>query len=208
MKHLKRMLILGFIGISGWQNSFAQFNTLGRDYPMKSVSQKKCYPPDNKSISVDSTACVVPKKEREKKKVERPLMALPLKSIFVTSPYGYRVHPVTGQYKLHNGIDLRARYEKVYSMLPGKVHKIGADKISGKYVIIATGNYLISYCHLSEIRVGKGSLVSAGDVIAISGKSGKVSGPHLHLTVKSNQKTVNPAFILELIEGRKTSVST
>ena len=202
------MLILGFIGISGWQNSFAQFNTLGRDYHVKTLQKKKCYPPDTNSVKVDSTTSVVPNKVREKKKEERPLIALPLKRIFVTSPYGYRVHPVTGQHKLHNGIDLRAKFEEVYSMLPGKVHKIGVDNISGKYVIIATGNYLISYCHLSEIRVGKGSIVSAGDVIAISGKSGKVSGPHLHLTVKSNQKTVNPDFILEWIEERKTSVST
>ena len=197
------MLILGFIGISGWQNSFAQFNTLGRDYHVKTLQKKKCYPPDTNSVKVDSTTSVVPNKVREKKMEERPLIALPLKRIFVTSPYGYRVHPVTGQHKLHNGIDLRAKFEEVYSMLPGKVHQIGADNISGKYVIIATGNYLISYCHLSEIRVGKGSLVSAGDVIAISGKSGKVTGPHLHLTLRYKNQAINPSWLLELIEDKK-----
>ena len=197
------MLILGFIGISGWQNSFAQFNTLGRDYHVKTLQKKKCYPTDTNSVKVDSTTSVVPNKVREKKKEERPLIALPLKRIFVTSPYGYRIHPVTGQHKLHNGIDLRARYEEVYSMLPGKVLQIGADNISGKYVIIATGNYQISYCHLSEIRVGKGSLVSAGDVIAISGKSGKVTGPHLHLTLRYKNQAINPSWLLELIEDKK-----
>ena len=202
------MAILGIISICSLQNSFAQFNTLGKEYPAKSYRNKKSYLPDAVSVRVDSRRDGLPKEKREENRIEPPLVSLPLKKIYVTSPYGYRRHPVTKKYKLHNGIDLRARFEEVYSMLPGKVHKIGADKISGKYVIIATGNYLISYCHLSEIRVGKGSLVLAGDIIAISGKSGRVTGPHLHLTVKRNEKIINPALILELIEKKKICLST
>ena len=208
MKHLRQIIILVVFSIIGQQNIFAQFNTLGRNYPITSSHKKKSYQSNSMKEKEDSSVRIVPKEVRVKNTMESPMISFPLKKIFITSPYGYRIHPVTGKYKLHNGIDLRARYEEVYSMLPGKVYKIGADKISGKYVIIVTGNYMISYCHLSEIRVGKGSMVSAGEVIAISGKSGRVSGPHLHLTVKSNQKIINPAFILELIERRKTTILT
>lgn len=93
-------------------------------------------------------------------------VSLPLQKIKVNSGFGKRLHPITKKYKLHNGIDLRAKYEEVYTMLPGRVHKIGMDKVSGKYIIISTGDYLNSYCHLSEIKVKIASLVKAGDVIA------------------------------------------
>ena len=200
MKHLRQIIILVVFSIIGQQNIFAQFNTLGREYPITSSQKKKSYQPNSMKEKEDSSVHIVPKEVRVKNTMERPMISLPLKKIFITSPYGYRIHPVTGKYKLHNGIDLRARYEEVYSMLPGKVHKIGADKISGKYVIIVTGNYMISYCHLSEIRVENGSLVSAGDVIAISGKSGRVSGPHLHLTCKLEKRLINPTYLFEMFD--------
>lgn len=208
MKHLKRIILLGWTALLSCSYSSAQFHTLGKDWQVKTVPEKKSHPSDTRNVKTDSLVCIAPKEEREKNRVGSAMMALPLENIFVTSPYGYRVHPVTGKYKLHNGIDLRARFEKVYSMLPGKVYKIGADNLSGKYVIIATGNYLISYCHLSEIKVGKGHMVAAGEVIAVSGKSGRVSGPHLHLTVKSNQKCINPAILLNLIEKKRSGLTT
>ena len=198
MKHLRQIIILVVFSIIGQQNIFAQFNTLGRNYPITSSQKKKSYQPNSMKEKEDSSVHIVPKEVRVKNTMERPKVSLPLKKIFVTSPYGYRIHPVTGKYKLHSGIDLRARYEEVYSMLPGKVHKIGADKISGKYVIIVTGNYLISYCHLSKIRVRKGSMVSAGDVIAISGDSGRVSGPHLHLTIRLSNNYIDPQYLINI----------
>lgn len=82
-------------------------------------------------------------------------VSYPLKEIIVTSPYGQRKDPFTGKRNNHNGLDLRARNEEVYAMMPGEVVKVSSDKRSGKYVTIRHDNYTISYCHLSKALVKK-----------------------------------------------------
>lgn len=76
--------------------------------------------------------------------------SLPLKSIRINSKYGMRKHPVMHKTIMHNGVDLAAHYEKVFSMLPGEVIGVGQDFRSGKYVMVRTGGYTISYCHPSS----------------------------------------------------------
>lgn len=71
--------------------------------------------------------------------------SLPLKSIRINSKYGMRKHPVMHKTIIHNGVDLAAHYEKVFSMLPGEVIGVGQDSCSGKYVMVRTGGYTISY---------------------------------------------------------------
>lgn len=141
---------------------------------------------------------------------EEPVFAYPLKQIKVTSSFGYRKDPFTGKTRLHNGLDLRARNEEVYAMLHGKVIKTGEDRQSGKYVILQHGNIQISYCHLSKILVRTGTLVNPGTVVAISGSTGRSSGPHLHITARFKGKSVNPAIILsyfsKLMEGENVTV--
>lgn len=124
-------------------------------------------------------------------------VSYPLKSIKVTSDYGMRRHPITKKYSMHHGLDLKARYESVFSMLPGRVANVGEDQISGKYIIIETGDIKISYCHLSEIRVAKGQSVRAGVIVAISGNTGRSTGPHLHITCKYKDLYINPNIIIE-----------
>ena len=102
---------------------------------------------------------------------------------------------------MHNEVDLKAHYENVFSMFPGKVVSIGHDKRSGKYVVIQTAGYAISYCHLSSILVRDGQYVHAGEVIAISGMS---TGPHLHLTTKKDGKVIGPAILLNYVKGMIT----
>lgn len=98
------------------------------------------------------------------------LVALPLKKIHINSGFGMRNHPVYHRKMMHNGIDLSARYEKVYSMFPGTVIKVGQDSMSGKFITVRTGDYTISYCHLSQQLVKEKEFVNAGTNIAISGK--------------------------------------
>ena len=129
--------------------------------------------------------------------------SLPLRDIKVTSAFGNRLHPITKKYKLHNGIDLRARYEEVYSMLPGYIHKVGEDRISGKYIIVTSGNYQISYCHLSKIEVQQGNIIYSGHKIGVSGNSGSSTGPHLHITCRLNGTLINPIFIINYIKFLK-----
>ena len=127
------------------------------------------------------------------------LVALPLKNIHISSGFGMRMHPIYHKRILHNGIDLSARYENVYSMFPGTVVKVGQDNRSGKFVTVRTGDYTISYCHLSQPFVKENDFVIAGSNIALSGNTGASTGPHLHLTTKKDGKAFDPTILLEYI---------
>ena len=135
------------------------------------------------------------------------LVALPLEKIHINSGFGMRRHPIYHKRIMHNGIDLSARYEKVYSMFPGTVIKVGQDSRSGKFVTVRTGDYTISYCHLSQQLVKENEFVNAGTNIAISGNTGASTGPHLHLTTKKDGQAINPTIILEFILSLKRSNS-
>ena len=131
-------------------------------------------------------------------------VAYPLRNIKVNSPYGYRTDPITGKRKFHNGIDLQARNEEAFAMFDGVVSKVGQDKTSGKYVIIQHGNIRISYCHLSQVLTAKGTLVRPGDIIAITGSTGRSTGPHLHLTCKFKGKAIDPSILLDYIQALRS----
>ena len=101
---------------------------------------------------------------------------------------------------LHNGLDLKANYEPTYAMMHGEVIKVGKDKRSGLYVTLRHGDFTVSYCHLSQTLVTKGTHVHPGTIIALTGNSGRSTGPHLHLTLKKDGKNINPAILLNLIK--------
>jgi len=126
-------------------------------------------------------------------------MAFPLKNIQINSEFGMRQHPVTHKYCMHNGVDLLARYESVFSMLPGKVVKVAHDKRSGRYITIQTDTYTVSYCHLSSSKVTIGQYVKAGEIIGVSGNTGISTGPHLHLTTKKDGKDIDPIILLNYL---------
>lgn len=126
-------------------------------------------------------------------------VSYPLKEIHVTSPFGIRTDPFTKKRKRHNGLDLRADRQETYAMMHGIVVKVGQDRVSGKYVTVRHGNFSVSYCHLSECRVKKGDSVRPGDVIGISGNTGRSTGPHLHLTVRMGRRHINPGILLEYV---------
>lgn len=134
---------------------------------------------------------------------ERPSFSYPLDNIHITSPFGYRNDPFTGKRKMHKGIDLRANSQPVYAMLIGRVSKIGSDKRSGNYVKIRHGDFEAIYCHLSAINVRKGDIVMAGQPIAISGNTGRSTGPHLHLGLKYKGQHVNPIILLNHINSTR-----
>lgn len=135
---------------------------------------------------------------------EVPLMvALPLKSIHVNSPFGWRRDPMNRKKgRMHNGLDLRARYEEVYSMLPGTVTAAGTSTAGGNYITIDYGICTCSFLHLSRIDVKRGQHVSAGQKIAVSGNTGKrTTGPHLHISCKWSDtgKFFDPRILLKFI---------
>ncbi|MBS1635352.1 MAG: M23 family metallopeptidase [Bacteroidetes bacterium] len=104
----------------------------------------------------------------------------------ITSGFGYRTDPKTGkQGEFHNGIDLAVPVgTQVRSPMDGVVDLVNSGGDGGNQVIIRhTNGYRTGYAHLSKQLVKKGDKVKQGDVIALSGNSGKSTGPHLHLTM-------------------------
>ena len=140
----------------------------------------------------------------EPKKINFSKIVMPLnRGISVTSPYGIRTHPIFGASKFHNGIDLVANYENVYSVLDGIVTETGWDNNGGgNYIKINHFNrFETAYLHLSEIYYHVGERVKAGFIIAKSGNSGNSTGPHLHFSVKEFGQSINPArFLNDLIK--------
>lgn len=128
------------------------------------------------------------------------LMALPLDTIEVTSNYGPRIDPFTGKRKMHWGIDLRANKDSVKSLMPGIVKKTGHDKRLGQFITINHGHFKSTYGHLSTIIVKKGEKVNAGNVIGVTGSTGRSTSEHLHLTLKLRSRAVDPLYYLRLIE--------
>lgn len=130
--------------------------------------------------------------------------AMPLnRKIAVTSPYGTRIHPIFRTSKFHNGIDLAAHYENVYSVLDGVVTETGWDKKGGgNYIKINHFNrFETTYLHLAEMYYRVGERVKAGFIIAKSGNTGNSTGPHLHFSVKELGQSINPShFLNDLIK--------
>lgn len=138
-------------------------------------------------------------REKNYSKIVMPLN----REISITSPYGIRTHPIFGASKFHNGIDLAANYENVYSVLDGVVTETGYDnKGGGNYIKINHFNrFETAYLHLSEMYYKAGELVKAGFIIGKSGSSGNSTGPHLHFSVKEFGRSINPYhFLRDLIK--------
>lgn len=122
----------------------------------------------------------------------------------VSSPFGYRIHPVDGKKKLHKGIDLAAKKGKpVYAFDGGKVTKIKTNCKegdgscaggAGNYVIIDHNNGMVTrYYHLSKVLVEAGQKVTIGQEIGKVGNTGKSTGAHLHFGIQMDGEYVNPA---------------
>ena len=203
----KKIVALWVISCLAVSNAKAQFNTVSNNvcrYKVRKVKEKFLPPANNQ---VDSITANLPLQETESVDSKQKQwissyssITYPLKSIKITSPYGYRRDPFTGKLSWHNGLDLRAKNEPAYAMMDGIVEKIGYDNRSGNYVTLRHGNFYISYCHLSSIIVRKGEYVYPGIIVGVTGNTGRSTGNHLHLTCKKDGKSFNPAILLNLIE--------
>jgi murein DD-endopeptidase MepM/ murein hydrolase activator NlpD len=124
-------------------------------------------------------------------------VSFPLTNIQINSQYGERKDPFSGRKSIHYGIDLKAQKDSVMSILPGKITKAGNDKRLGNYVEVDHGELKSVYGHLSRIIVEKGDSINAGEVLGISGNTGRSTGEHLHFGIKHLNKWVNPLPILD-----------
>ena len=116
----------------------------------------------------------------------------------VTSEFGYRIDPISGQSDGHSGMDLAVpQGTPVRAALSGTVIVAGYEGSYGNYVMIEHANNLRTvYAHCSQLTVHSGQQVQAGTVVALSGATGRVTGPHLHFEVRVNNQRTNPRYYL------------
>lgn len=118
----------------------------------------------------------------------------------VTSEFGGRIDPITGRWDGgHTGIDLAVPTgTPIRAALPGTVRVARFDSSYGYYVTIGhEGGLITLYGHNSRLLVSPGQTVRAGDVISLSGSTGRSTGPHLHFEVRVNGQRTNPRYYLQ-----------
>ena len=117
----------------------------------------------------------------------------------VTSPYGWRIHPIYGYWGLHNGIDFGTGCgAPLVAGESGKVIDTYFDEIYGNRLYLAIGrvngaSIVLVYNHMTSYAVGEGARVRRGQVVGYSGSTGWSTGCHLHFIVMRNGEAVDPA---------------
>ena len=126
----------------------------------------------------------------------------------ITSPFGWRVHPVSKQEMMHEGVDMEATLgTNIRASAAGKVKTITDSALYGKTLILEHSQEIETlYGHLGEVLVGPGDVISQGQVIGKVGKSGMVSGPLLYFEVREQGKAIDPLTRLKgefpTVEGK------
>lgn len=117
-----------------------------------------------------------------------------------TSGYGWREHPVDGGDNFHHGVDISSpEGTEIHAFADGVVEKVGVGDSYGNYLQIRHSDTVKTlYAHCSKLLKAEGEEVKMGDVIALVGSTGNVTGPHLHFEVKVNGLWHDPTYYLEL----------
>lgn len=134
--------------------------------------------------------------------VSAPPSALPPLPTAVTSEFGWRSDPFTGQAKFHRGVDLKAVYgQEVQAAASGTVVFSGEQRGYGTTVVVEHADGSRSrYAHLSAATVAAGSIVEVGQSVGRAGRSGRATGTHLHFEVTSPEgKPISPS---QWMQGR------
>ena len=159
------------------------YNINGRDYLFL---RSKRFTPTERAYFLDSS------------------LRLPLDNdlFWVSSEFGKRKNPFSGEMKNHNGIDLAAAEgTPVYAIKDGAVYAaIEKDPEFGNYIILSHdfGKMTSVYAHLSKITVDRYQYVKKGDVIGYVGQTGKATGPHLHFEIRTGGKAEDPRIKLNI----------
>ena len=130
-----------------------------------------------------------------------PPMSTAPGSFRLSSPFGYRTDPITGASKMHTGMDFSCDPgNPVYAAGDGTVILVESDFYGyGNHIEVDHGfGYVSRYSHLADMFAYVGQKVRRGDCIALSGRSGRVTGPHLHYEILYRDNYVNPSAYMDL----------
>ena len=165
--------------------NFIYYNIEGRDYIFLRSTR---FTPTERAYFLDSA------------------LRLPLDndSYWVSSEFGKRKNPFSGEMKNHNGIDLAAEVgTPVYAIKDGAVYTVIENDVDlGNYLILShdQGKMTSVYAHLSKVFVDRYQYVKKGDVIGLVGQTGKATGPHLHFEIRQGGKAEDPRNKLNIKE--------
>lgn len=120
----------------------------------------------------------------------------------ITSGFGERVDPISGEVAVHSGVDVRGEEgTEIMSWSDGVVENVGETWIVGRYLRIDHGDDIVTfYAHCSDIVVKEGQEVSAGEVVALVGATGEVTGSHLHFEIRYKEFYLNPLYYMNYLE--------
>lgn len=125
-------------------------------------------------------------------------MAEPLGNYMISSPFGYRIGPISGEPGIHTGLDMAADYgTEIFAAADGIVVDAAWDDSYGNYIKIQHINNTVTiYAHCSSLVADEGDNVRTGDVIAKVGSTGDSTGNHLHFEVRKDNIRISPEFLL------------
>ncbi|MFP2934129.1 M23 family metallopeptidase [Pyxidicoccus sp. 3LG] len=138
-----------------------------------------------------------------------PRLAWPVAPVSITSLFGHRWHPVTGQHRRHLGVDLAATQgQVVYTAEKGVVLRAGWNGDHGNQVEVQhEGRWLTRYSHLSRVLVEPGEILERGNAVGLAGETGLATGVHLHFELWRDGQAMDPLDALgadddaPLVEG-------
>ncbi|MGL4982756.1 MAG: M23 family metallopeptidase [Treponemataceae bacterium] len=125
----------------------------------------------------------------------------------ISFPFGQNIHPITGQWYIHKGMDFSTwrSGDPIITTANGQVVTVGYDTGLGKYVIVKHKHgFYTRYAHMNAIHVEKGQFLSQGDILGTVGNTGISTGPHLHYEIHIGSDVVDPAKYVN-VTSRKTS---
>lgn len=121
---------------------------------------------------------------------------------YISSYYGYRKNPNTGNEELHRGVDIAVPTgTTVYAAHDGTVTTATYDSYYGNYVVIEKDGYTTKYDHMDSLSVSAGQSITKGTVIGTTGNTGSSTGSHLHIECLYNGEYYNPLFYFDVGEG-------
>lgn len=135
------------------------------------------------------------------------LVYSPLNALQITSKYGMRFHPIKKQWIFHSGVDFQANQDTVMSVLKGMVHSSGYNDGLGYYVKVESGNYVITYGHLSQYFHLENENIEAGQSLGITGSTGLSTGEHLHFSVHHKGNSIDPINFLKALVNLKSTLA-